>query len=101
MGQPNKNGGQHHIKKKKPQILNISLETIKLLEENIDSKPLIFVLAMFFGGGREEVGIWHQKQRQWKQKYTSETTSNEKASSQQRKPSMKQKGNLMNGRQYL
>ena len=39
--------------------------------------------------------------RETKEKYTIETISKEKASSQQRKQSTKQKGSLLNGRRYL
>ena len=74
--------------------MNVRPETIKLLEESTSHKFLEFILAMIFfkfdtrNKGNEvenkEVGL-HQS----------------KMSTQQREPSAKLKGNLLNGRKYL
>ena len=73
--------------------LNITPETMKLLEENIGGKFLDIGLGYNFFN-------LTSKEKATKAK-VSETTSNLKASAQQRKTSTKWKGNLLNGRKYL
>ena len=81
------------INSKLIKVLNVRLETIKLLEENIGST--LFDISL------SNITLDMSPQIRETEAKIKGTKSNLKAFAQQRKPSAKQKGQLRNGRRYL